>query len=228
MKMNEIARMIDISAVQANSSACEIKKMCDAAREFGFVAVFAMPWYTENVVNMLKDRPDIHVGGVVGFPSGADDTDVKIYSARKFRQIGCQEIDIVMNIGQLKSGMYDGVRCELAELRQATDGAIMKVIIEAPLLTLEETQIATDLVADCGADFVKSGTGWHGATELDKIRAMCDTARGRCAVKAAGGIRSREILETLVDMGVTRFGIGLNSSLNIMKEYMQLEQGVRA
>lgn len=218
MTRNELSRMIDISAVKCAVGLNEVDDMCEAAKKYGFIAVFAMPWCTQYVLERLRDRPDIHVGGVVAFPSGADSTAIKVRCAEELAAIGCTEIDMVMNLGALKSGQYDYIRNELKQIRKTVSDRTMKVIIEAPLLTEEETAIAARLVADSGADFVKSGTGWQGATEENKIRIMCAEARGKCRVKVAGGVRTLDTILNYVQMGVERFGIGLKPAIDIMND----------
>lgn len=218
MTVREIASMIDISAVRADAAVGEIENMCSAAQHYGFIAVFSMPWCTSRVVELLRDQPDIHVGGVVGFPSGADLPETKAGVAEQLIRMGCEEIDMVLNVGALKSGDLSFIKNEIRTVRTIAKRQTMKVIIEAPLLTDEETRIATEIVASSGCDYVKSGTGWHGATPPERMRLMCDTARGRCRVKAAGGVRGLDSVIKLREMGVERFGIGLHSALDIMQE----------
>lgn len=218
MTIREIAGMIDISAVRTDAAVQEVEDMCNVARRYGFIAVFSMPWYTPRVVELLHDQPAIHVGGVVAFPSGADLPETKVAVAQELVRMGCGEIDMVMNVGALKSGALAYVKKEIEAVRAVAKRQIMKVIIEAPLLTDEETRLATEIVASAGCDYVKSGTGWHGATPPERLSIMCETARGRCRVKAAGGVRGLDAVLRLRAMGVERFGIGLRSALDIMQE----------
>ena len=218
MQLADLAKLIDVSAVRCDSTMAEIDQMCEAAKRYDVIGVFTMPWCVSHVAELLKDTPEIHIGSVSGFPSGGDSTDTKLSVINDLIHKRVVEIDTVLNVSALKSGCISYVQDELKRIRAATQGRIMKIIIEAPLLTDEEAILATTLVAASGADFVKTGTGWHGATPIERIRLICETANGKCGVKAAGGIRSFETVMGLYNLGVKRFGVGMRTLDSIMKE----------
>ena len=141
--------------------------------------------------------------------------------AKRLLEDGAQEIDVVMNVGKLKSGEYDYVENELKEVLSVIPSNILtKVIIEINCLTDEEMLKACELVIASGADFVKTGTGWVPAPlDLERIRKIKDFTRGKIKLKVAGGIRTKEDFLAMVDMGVERFGIGTKSALEIVQSF---------
>ena len=223
MNIKDLAKLIDISAVRSDSDLSEVKQMCEAAKIYHTIGVFSMPWCVPHVVNYLKDAPEIRICSVTGFPSGGESTAVKLATVEELLKYDVTEIDAVMNIGALKSACYSYIEKELNSLRKATNGLIMKVIIEAPLLNEGEVITATRLVADSGADYVKSGTGWYGATSTNCMQLMCEVASGRCKVKADGGIRTLDTILSLYSTGVTRFGVGVRALDEIMQDAVSRE-----
>lgn len=220
----QLARMVDISAVRADSAVHEVEAIVDIAVKHDFVCVFAMPSLLNNVLTRLKEHPTVGTGGVVGFPSGGETTRVKLFQAQELKEAGCREIDMVMNIGQLKSGNYIAVEEEIRAVKQVVAPLPLKVIIEVALLTEEEVRKASSLVVAGGADFVKTGTGWAGATNMEHIRWIKETIGDAVELKVAGGVRTLETLEAMYNAGVSRFGIGYQSALHIYDECVKREQ----
>ncbi len=217
MTPSEIARLIDISAVRAESTDTDVREIAAAARRYGFICAFAMPSMTK----LLRDElagSGVMLGGVVGFPSGSETTECKTAQARAMLALGCHEVDMVMNIGYLKSGMYDAVAADIRAVLDAVAPTPLKVIIEVPLLTDDEIVKASEIVGASGATFVKSGTGWAGATTPHHVALMKQGAAGRVQIKVAGGVRDLATLLEMHAMGVTRFGIGYRAALGIMGE----------
>lgn len=223
LKSRELARMIDISAVRAESTLAEVNQIVEAAREHHFICVFTMPSMLPYVFDGLKGTEDVGIGGIVGFPSGGDTTESKLWQARDLKERGCNEIDMVMNVGKLKSGLYDDVVEEIRSIKAAVSPLPLKVIIEVALLTDEEVAKAAALVLEGGADFVKTGTGWAGATDMHHVEIIRRTVGDRIRLKVAGGVRSLATLEAMYDAGVSRFGIGYKSALQIMQECIDRE-----
>ena len=215
-----LARHMDISCVQAFHTRQEIDRMIAFAKEEMVAAVFTLPVYSEYTAMKLQDTPKVHTGGVVSFPSGGDTCGQKCRQAKELCECGCQEIDMVMNLTALKSGEISSVKEEICAVRDTVPDVILKVIVEAGHLSEEELRQAVDLCVESGADYVKTSTGWYPAypTTVDQVRIMCEQAAGRIHVKAAGGIRSLEVIRQMRQLGCERFGLGMNSAINILNE----------
>ena len=214
----DIARMIDISAVKAESTLAEVHEIAEAARKYRFIAAFALPGFTAELVQLLKDEEDILVGGVSGFPSGADTTEIKVAAAKQMVSVGADEIDMVINIGAMKSGKYDLVRDDIKAVVE-TCGVPVKSILEVAYLTDDEIRRASTLAVEAGVTYVKTGTGWAGKpTTVDTIKLIKSEIGDSALIKAAGGIRELSTLLDMVRAGCSRFGIGLNSAVKIIQE----------
>lgn len=212
----ELARCIDISCVQAFHTIEEIDKMIDFAKKEHFACVFTLPSYTEKIVRALQNEPDIHAGGVVSFPGGGDTISSKARQAYELREMGCQEIDMVMNLGAFLSKDYDYVKEDIQAVVENASGIPVKVIVEAPQLTEMQLRKAVDLCISANTNFVKTSTGWYSKpTLLKHIQVMHDQAKGRIKIKAAGGIRSIETILSMKNAGCDRFGISYKSSLSL-------------
>lgn len=219
----DIARMIDLSCVRAESSLDEIREMAETAKNHGCICVFALPAHTPLLIDLVSDRPDILVGGTVGFPDGSATTAGKVAEAIELRGMGCNELDMVINIPWLKAGEDALVARDISAVVEAANGLPTKVILECHHLTDPEIARACEIAVGCGVAFVKTGTGWAetGAT-LENTALMKRTVGDRCGVKAAGGVRDLETLLKMVEIGVTRFGIGVRTAVSILNE---LESG---
>ena len=214
----EIARMIDISAVRADSTLDEVRKVADAAKKYSFICAFALPCFTGELVQLLRDRNDIMVGGVAGFPSGADTMEIKVATAKQMLSLGVNEVDMVINIGALKSGRYDLVRDDIRAVVDACSVPV-KSILEVAYLTDDEIRIASRLAVEAGVAFVKTGTGWaNKPTTVETIKLIKSEIGDSAKIKAAGGVRDLSTLLAMVREGCSRFGIGLNSAIKIIQE----------
>ncbi|HWQ98470.1 MAG TPA: deoxyribose-phosphate aldolase [Clostridia bacterium] len=214
----EIPKLIDISAVRANVTYEEVEALAFTAKKYGFVCAFTMPCFTSNLVTLLKNS-SVSVGGAAGFPSGADCTEEKVSCAIREKQMGCEEIDMVINIGSLLSGDDDRVRSDIRAVVEAVSPLPVKAILEVAYLTNPQIVRACEIAVEAGVTFVKSGTGWASApTTLEHIRIMKQTVGDRAKIKAAGGVRTLSCLEEMVDAGCCRFGISVTSALSILKE----------
>lgn len=219
MNVRELPRIIDLSCVKAQSTLQERELMVRLAKEHNFVCCFSMPCFTEWLVNELKDCPQTVVGAPVGFPSGADLTSTKVQTALVQQQLGCQEFDMVINVGALKDKNYKMVQDDIMAVRETVAGKIMKVILEVPYLSEYEICKGAEIVAKCGATFVKTGTGWGPTpTTVEHIKLLKSVVGNSCKIKAAGGVRTLRQIEEMIDAGCERFGIGVNSTISIMKE----------
>ena len=223
LSLKEVPRYIDISAVRTDVTYDEVRKIAHYARKYNFICAFVMPCFTPMLKKELADCPTVKVGGVVGFPSGADTTSVKLQAAREAVAWGCDEIDMVINVGALMSGDVDLVRNEVKAVKEVVGDTPLKAILEVSCLTDEEIKAGAKAAMEGGVTFVKSGTGWKNATTLKHIQLMKEAVGDKCLIKAAGGVRDLATMEAMVDAGCTRFGISLKSALNILKEASERE-----
>ena len=213
-----LADLIDHTLLKPEASRDEIRKLCQEAAHFGFASVCVNPWNVPLAAEMLKGTK-VKVCTVVGFPLGATLPRVKIYEAQEAIQLGAQEIDMVINIGALKSGQDDVLESDIRGVVEASHrgGAICKVILETALLTDEEKIRGSAAAKRAGADFVKTSSGFStaGATAED-VALMRAVVGSEMGVKAAGGVRSFDDLIKMVRAGATR--IGASASVKIMEQ----------
>ncbi|MFI5369005.1 MAG: deoxyribose-phosphate aldolase [Spirochaetia bacterium] len=223
----DVAKLIDISAVQAPHGAAEIRALVDNAREFHFMAVHVLPCWVTFLKELLSDSPDILIGAPVGFPSGAHRTEIKVAEARLLLQDGVQEMDMMLNVGKLRSGEYRYCEEEIRAVVQTAADVPVKVILEVHYLSRDQLKKACEMCIKAGAAFVKTATGWaaSGAT-LDVVQFITSFVGSAIKVKAAGSIRNLETLVKMHRMGVSRFGINLNSSMEIVRSVAALPGGV--
>jgi len=213
----DVARLTDISAVRTAHGEAEIREMVASARRYGFYAVHVLPCWVSFLRGLLVDTPEILAGAPVGFPGGAHRTDIKEAEARALIADGVQEMDMMLNVGKLRSGDYRYVEEDIKAVVAAARGMAVKVIIEAPLLTEDEVRRACDLCIRGGAAFVKTSTGFgpSGAT-VEDIRLMRAEVGPALGVKAAGGIRDRRTALAMIAAGANR--IGASASVAIVTE----------
>ena len=204
----DLAAFIDHTLLKPEASAADIDRMCSEAVEYGFASVCVNPYWARRVADNLAGSP-VMTCCVVGFPLGATPPSIKAMEARRALRDGAQEIDMVINVGALKSGDHAAVEADIAGVADACReaGAVCKVIIEAALLTDEEKVIASRLAKRAKADFVKTSTGFGpgGATVYD-VALMREAVGPGMGVKASGGIRTREDATQMVEAGATRIG----------------------
>lgn len=223
MKSTEIARLIDISTVRADSTIEEINTIIESAKTHRFICVFVLPSMIDAIQEPLSLLPDVGIGGVVGFPSGGDTTESKVFQAHEMKAKNCNEIDMVLNVGKLKSGLLDDVKNDILRVKSVVFPTPLKVIMEVALLSDEEIVTASKIIQECGVAFIKTGTGWNGSTTLHHIKLIKDTVGDTIPLKVAGGVRSLDTLLEMYEMGVTRFGIGYSAVEQIMKEIKERE-----
>lgn len=212
----EYNRLIDHTLLKPEATKEEIKKLCEEAKEYHFASVCINPSYVKLASELLKGS-DVKVCTVIGFPLGATLMASKISETKYALLEGADEIDMVINIGRLKDGDDDYVRTEIAEIKNACNDKILKVIIECCLLTDEEKVRACKLAKEAKADFVKTSTGfskWGAKTE--DVKLMRETVGPDMGVKAAGGIRDRETMLKMIEAGANR--IGTSHGVELIKE----------
>lgn len=208
MKRQALARMIDHTLLKPEATPAQIKQLCAEAREHHFASVCINPLYVPLASEELAGS-DVKVCTVIGFPLGATPTAVKVYEAELALAQGATELDMVIAIGQLKAGEEAAVRDDIAALAAVchAHGALLKVIIEAALLSAAEKVTACRLAQEARADFVKTSTGFarSGATVAD-IALLRRTVGPEMGVKAAGGIRTYEQALAMIEAGASRIG----------------------
>ena len=213
----DLAGYIDHTLLRPDAVMADIDKLCAEASEYRFATVCVNPTWVHRCAENLRGT-DVGVASVIGFPFGATPTEIKVFEARRAIRDGASEIDMVINIGALKSGLQAQVREDIARVADACheSGALCKVIIETGLLTDEEKVIACRLAAQARADFVKTSTGFAkgGATVFD-VALMRETVGPKMGVKASGGIRTAEDVQDMIAAGATR--IGASAGVKIVK-----------
>jgi len=224
---HEIAGMIDLSCVRTISNKADIEEMVNAALKHRFGQVSVMQCFIPYTRELLgKEVNSIRVVGNVSFPSGSDTTYLKVAQAQEMVAARCDEIDMVMNIGFLKSGMFHETEEDVRAVVKAASPLPVKVIIEIMYLEPEEVARACAICLDCGASFVKTGTGWaNRGTTLEDVRLIHSLVGGRIKIKASGGIRSLATLLEFYHAGARRFGVNLKSGIEIVQEAV-LQDGV--
>lgn len=213
----ELAKMIDHTLLKPDATENEIIQLCNEAKQFDFASVCVNPCWVDLCFNHLKET-NVKVCTVIGFPLGANHTTTKIQEAETAISDGAEEIDMVINIGKLKSKNFDSVFSEIEKISYISKSSltITKVIIETCLLTDEEKIIASILSKEAGADFVKTSTGFSkgGATIYD-VALMNFAVDSKIKVKASGGVRSKEDALKMIAAGASR--IGTSSGVKIIR-----------
>lgn len=211
----DLHRYIDHTLLKPEATEEDIDRICDEAAEYRFASVMINPSWVKHAARRLRGT-GVPVGTVVGFPLGAHTPEVKAMEARQALRDGADEIDMVINIGALKSHQYDLVKKDIARVTDAAreSGAITKVILETSLLTDEEKVIASRLAKEAKADYVKTSTGFSsaGATVYD-VALMREAVGPDMGVKASGGIRTQTDVEEMIAAGATRIGASAGVSI---------------
>ena len=214
-----LAQMIDQTLVRPDATIADLAVVCDEAKKYGFTCVVVSSGHVAQAREHLSGSL-IKVCSVVGFPHGSSTTTVKIVEAMEAMKNGASELDIVMNIGMLKSKRDDFVEIDLKNIIAMTPQKVHKVIIETGLLTRDEITRACLIAVRAGAEFVKTSTGYgpRGAS-VDDVRLMRESLGSHCRIKASGGIRDLASVSALVEAGAER--IGTSAGPAIMEEYLK-------
>ncbi|MBE0447786.1 MAG: deoxyribose-phosphate aldolase [Actinobacteria bacterium] len=214
MRQEELAKSIDHTNLDPDATVRDIEQLCAEARRYNFASVVVNPFYVNIAHRLLRDSV-IKVGSVAGFPFGATTTGAKVHETREVIDLGADEIDMVMNVGALRSGLYDEVyndiRAVVEMARRGEVGAgrdiIIKVIIECGLLTDEQKVRAAKIVEQTGADFVKTNTGFtKGGATIEDVELIRSNVPFEMGIKASGGIRTANQAIALLNAGASRIG----------------------
>lgn len=216
MKKKDIAELIDHTLLKPDASYKDIQRLCKEALKFGFHSVCVHPYFIGLAKNLLRNS-NVRVTTVIGFPFGMTMTDVKVYEAMNAFLAGADELDIVIDIGALKSGDWDFVRKDISDVIASTKGLVHKIIIETCYLNTAEKKKAVEIALEAGADFIKTSTGFgpKGA-QIRDIKMIKTIVGDKAAIKAAGGIRTLKQVLSMLDAGASR--IGTSASVQIIKK----------
>jgi deoxyribose-phosphate aldolase len=227
LSSRDVAQLIDISAVQTPHGASEIRALVESAKKHHFIAVHVLPCWVTFLKGLLAGSSDILIGAPVGFPGGAHRTEIKVAEAKLLLQDGVQEMDMMLNVGKLRSGEQAYCEEDIRAVVRAAGDVPVKVIIEVHYLDRDQMKRACEACINAGAAFVKTATGWapSGAT-LEVVQFITSFVGKAIKVKAAGNIRTLETLVAMYRMGVSRFGINLISSVDIVQSVAGLPGGV--
>ncbi|WP_053405301.1 deoxyribose-phosphate aldolase [Persicobacter sp. CCB-QB2] len=211
----EVSQYIDHTILAANATEEQIKQLCKEAKEYNFFSVCVNSAYVPLAKQEVAGS-GVAVCSVVGFPLGMMSTAAKVFETKQAIADGADEIDMVINVGWLKDGKNDLVREEISQIKAACGDRVLKVIIETCYLTDEEKKVASELSVEAKADFVKTSTGFGtGGATFEDIQIMKDAVNGQAKLKASGGVRSKEVAEKYIAMGVDR--LGTSSGIKIVK-----------
>ena len=216
-------KLFDHTILKADAGEQAVKKICNEAKEHGFMSVCVNSYYTAFVAEQLKGT-DIKVCTVVGFPLGQMSTKAKAFETACAVADGAQEIDMVINVAALKDGKYDVVAEDIQAVKAACGDALLKVILETCLLNKEEIVKACELCVEAGADFVKTSTGFSaGGATAEDIALMRKTVGPDVGVKASGGVRDAETAMAMVEAGASRIGASATIAILAGKKSKEIE-----
>lgn len=214
--MTNLAAYIDHTLLKPEATEKDILKLTAEAVQYHFASVCIHPYWVKLAAKELAGT-DVKVCTVIGFPLGATTAETKAFETKKAIEDGADEIDMVINIGALKSGDTEAVEADIRAVVKAAQGKLVKVIIETCLLTNEEKELACRLAVKAGAHFVKTSTGFStGGATIEDVKLMRQTVGDKAGVKASGGIHTKAEAEAMIEAGATR--IGASSGVKIVSE----------
>jgi deoxyribose-phosphate aldolase len=200
----DLAPFIDHTLLAPAATTEQIIQLCDQADRFGFASVCIYPTHVITAVERLHNkRPQVCT--VIGFPSGATTSSVKLYEAQEAVENGASELDVVINLGWLKMGKTHELHAEIAAIVEQT-GQPVKAILETSLLSLSEKRLAAEICLDAGVRFLKTSTGWQGGATVEDVKLLRQIGGDRIGIKASGGIRTAQQAIALLEAGANRLG----------------------
>jgi deoxyribose-phosphate aldolase len=225
----QLAKTIDQTLLSPTATLQAVHGLCVTAKRNHFAAVCINPSYIPIAKKVLSGS-DVKICSVVGYPLGANSIETKVFEARDNVKKGADELDIVVNIGMIKSGNYSYIEKEIGiiisvirreQMAEYNKHINVKIVIENSSLTKEEVKKVCKIVEESGADFIKTSTGFGvRGVELDDVRLIREVVTRNIGVKAAGGIKTFKDAQALIDAGATR--LGTSSGINIIEEYVEL------
>jgi len=217
----DIAPLIDHALLTPIATPEQVVQWCEEADRFQFAAVCVYPAYVRQAFELLQGK-NPKVCTVIGFPTGATTSAVKLYEAQDAVENGATELDVVINLGWLKAGKTEELHREIAEICEET-GQTVKAILETSLLTDAEKRLAAEICMDAGVAFLKTSTGWHGGATVADVRSLKEVAKEQVGIKAAGGIRTHDQALELVVAGATRLGTSRGPDLIRQRDTLDKE-----
>jgi len=215
----QLAKMIDYTLIKPTATRNDVEKLCEEAERYGFGCVCVNSMYVSLAKQVLRGT-GVKVCSTVGFPFGVTLPEVKAFEAERVVERGAHEIDMVVNIGALKSGDYETVKKDIeavVNVKRSHRDLVIKVIIETGYLTTQEKIMACRLAKEAGADFVKTSTGLVGGATVEDVKLMRETVGKDMGVKAAGGIRTFKEALAMIEAGANR--IGTSTGVAIIQEF---------
>jgi len=217
INLNDIGGVIDHSLLRPDATYTDLKRSCDEAHQFGLYAVCIYPCFIRKAREFLKDTK-VRITAVIGFPLGMTPTEVKVHEAMNASLEGADELDIVVNIGALKSGDWVAVKRDIADIIMATKGLIHKTIIETCYLDTKEKAKVVELAFNAGSEFIKTSTGFGpDGARVEDIKLIKTIVGDAAGIKAAGGIKTLAQVLHMLKAGATR--IGTSAGVEIVKEW---------
>ena len=200
----DIATYIDHTLLKPSAIPEEVKQLCQEAWQYNFPAVCVYPAAVRQARELLHDK-NPNICTVIGFPTGAVTSAVKLYEAQEAVENGADELDVVINLGWLKSGESDKIYQEIARICSET-GQTVKAILETTVLTEREKRLAAEICLDAGVAYLKTSTGWFGGATVEDVKILKEITKGQIGIKASGGIRTYQQAIALIQAGANRLG----------------------
>lgn len=214
----DLAKYIDHTLLDPLATPEAIEQVCQEADRFHFPAVCVYPTYVRLAADLLHHKSP-QVCTVIGFPTGATTTAVKLYEAQEAAENGATELDVVINLGWLKAGQTDDLYQEIAQICQV--GQTVKAILETTRLSETEKKLAAEICLDAGAAFLKTSTGWQGGATVADVELLKQVGGDRIGIKASGGIRTADQALALITAGATRLGTSHGVNLLQMRDTLE-------
>ncbi|MEM9275552.1 MAG: deoxyribose-phosphate aldolase [Cyanobacteria bacterium P01_F01_bin.143] len=210
----DLSKYIDHSLLKPIATAEEVKQCCNEAIQYNFPTVCVYPVAVKQAADLLHNHR-VGVCTVIGFPTGANTSAVKLYEAQEAVDNGATELDVVINLGWLKSRQSDKIYQEIAQICEST-GKTVKAILETTVLSNDEKTLAAEICLDAGVAYLKTSTGWFGGATVEDIKLLKKITKGQIGIKASGGIRTVEQAMKLLEAGATR--LGTSQGVTLMRE----------
>lgn len=220
---DDIAPLIDHTLLIPTATPEQVEQFCNEADRFQFAAVCVYPAYVRQAAELLKGK-NPKVCTVIGFPSGATTSATKLYEAQDAVENGATELDVVINLGWLKTGKTEELHRELAQICEET-GQTVKAILETTLLTDAEKRLAAEICMDAGVSFLKTSTGWNGGATVADVKLLKEVTKERVGIKASGGIRYIDQVIELILAGATR--LGTSRGVDLIRQRDTLDKETR-
>lgn len=215
----DVSEYIDSAILKPTATAEEIEKCCWEAQQYNFPAVCVYPIAVKQAKELLYGKKT-QICTVIGFPTGATTTAVKLYEALEAVENGAVELDVVINLGWLKAGNSEALYTEIAKICEETR-ATVKVIIESNLLDNREKELAAKICLDAGAAYIKTSTGWFGGAQVEDVRMLFEITKGQIGIKASGGISTITGAIELIQAGATRLGTSRGVDLILQQDRLK-------